>query len=86
MVSDDKDKIYKNLKARKAMTGENMGSYSKTSSKFASIPSSEKINLYSAICSDCHSEVKVNFEPVTTEPFYCDFCFNNHRIHHSKGK
>ncbi len=86
MVSDDKEKIYKNLKEKEHKRRENITQYSKPSSKFASIPSSEKINLYSAICSECHSEVKVNFEPVSTEPFYCDFCFNNHRIHHSKGK
>ena len=86
MVSDDKNKIYKNLKSSGSTKKDSMGSYSKPSSKFASVPSSEKINLYSAICSDCHSEVKINFEPVKTEPFYCDYCFSNHRIHHSKGK
>ncbi len=84
MVSDDKKPIYKNLKISSNTKNSELKSHISTSSKFVSIPSGEKINLYSAICVDCHHEVKVNFEPVSTEPFYCDYCFNNHRIQHHK--
>ena len=86
MVKDDKDQIYKNLKPKTSDANTGMQTNIKPSSKFLSVPSSEKVNLYSAICSDCHSEVRVNFEPIETEPFYCDFCFNNHKIHHFKDK
>ena len=85
MVKDDKDSLYKHLnrKVQSNNSNENNSSnYSKPSSKFSTIPSNDRINLYSATCAECHHEVRVNFEPVLTEPFYCDFCYNNHRIHH----
>lgn len=82
MVSDDKDKIYRDLRIKKQSALENKANPIKPSSKFSTVPRGDKINLYSAICSDCHHEVKINFEPTKTEPFYCDYCFNKHRIHH----
>ena len=78
MVSDDKKEVYKGLVNSSEPKNPN---YSKTSSKFMSVPSTDRVNLYSAICSECHVEVKVNFEPVKNQPFLCDYCYKNHRIH-----
>ena len=84
MVSDDKKGMYRNISTNhdhgKKTTEDIKHNYSKPADKFASIPASN-VNLYTAICFDCHSEVKINFEPVADKPFYCDFCFNHHRIH-----
>lgn len=79
MVSDDKNTVYKNINKNKRLSSSN--NYPKSSSKFVSVPSSERISLYDAICSDCHAEVKVNFQPVSDKPFYCDYCFNSHKLH-----
>lgn len=87
MVSDDKKDIYEKLNNKsKASSDQNNSSYSKTSSKFMVVPSNDRVNLYSAICTECHAEVKVNFEPTPNEPFFCDYCINNHRIHPPSGK
>ena len=86
MVKDDKHKAYRDINSITNNVNSGKQNFTKPSSKFVDVPSSEKVNLYSAICSDCHSEVRVNFQPVTTEPFYCDLCFSNHRIHHFKDK
>jgi CxxC-x17-CxxC domain-containing protein len=75
MGSDDKEIIYKNF--NKII--KNTSNYVKPFSKFNSIPSNDKINLYSAICTDCHTEFRTNFEPVDSKPFYCDYCYNHHR-------
>lgn len=80
MVSDDKHDVYKKLKNSTKHQNYPSINHTRPSSKFTSVPTGEKINLYSAICADCHHEVKVNFEPVPNEPFYCDYCLNNHRI------
>ena len=85
MVSDDKDQIYKNLKSKSKQNNTNFTNISNPSSKFLTVHSSEKINLYSAMCTDCHHEIKLNFEPDSNEPFYCDYCANNHRIQHFKN-
>lgn len=82
MVSDDKNNIYKNIKVDPSTRKSESSKLTKPSSKFLKVPSSEKVNLYTAICTDCHHEVRVNFEPVKTEPFYCDYCFQNHKDDH----
>lgn len=87
MVNDDKEHIYKSIK----LNDDNNNSKSainfiRPSSKFATIPSNDRIHLYKAICADCHHEVQVNFEPIKDKPFYCDYCYVNHKVQHHKEK
>lgn len=86
MVNDDKQPVYKAINSEDLPTRQSSTSFRNPSSKFASIPSNDRIHLYKAICVDCHHEVQVNFEPAKDKPFYCDYCYVNHRVQHHTDK